>query len=77
MQGVGKTLTAGESCQLLPHHPRTVDIWLIVLESVAEASGKPLLAVSVSDIGLNPTEVEGNLQRHFELAVTWRAVMLL
>lgn len=47
------------------------------LESVAEASGKPLFAISVADVSLNPQEAEGNLQRLFELAATWRAVMLL
>ena len=49
----------------------------MVPESVAEASGKPLFAVGVSDIGLNPREVEHRLQVLFELAATWRAVMLL
>ena len=49
----------------------------MVSESVADASGKPLFAVSVSDIGLNPAEAERNLQVLFELAAAWRAVMLL
>ena len=31
----------------------------------------------MSDVSLNPLEAEGNLQRLFELAATWRAVMLL
>ena len=47
------------------------------LESVADATGKPLFAVSVSDIGLNPAVAEHQLQKLFELAATWRAVMLL
>lgn len=46
-------------------------------ESVAKATGKPLFSVSVSDIGLKPAEVERNLEILFELAATWRAVMLL
>ena len=50
--------------------------WMTV-ESVADATGKPLFAVSVSDIGLNPAVAEHQLQKLFELAATWRAVMLL
>ena len=46
-------------------------------ESVAEASGKPLFTVSVADVGLNPVDAERNPQVLFELAATWRAVMLL
>ncbi len=46
-------------------------------ESVAKATGKPLFSVSVSDIGLKPSEVEHSLEVLFELAATWRAVMLL
>jgi len=43
---------------------------------VAELAGKPLFAVSPSDIGLNPAEVEQNLEALFELAARWRAVLL-
>lgn len=72
---MGKTLTAGE-CHALHIHTRMTHIWKIT-ESVAAATGKPLFAVSVSDIGLKPAEVEHNLEILFELAATWRAVMLL
>lgn len=65
----------GNGLVILLHGPPGVGKTLTA-ESVAEASGKPLFAVSVSDIGLDPTEVETVLQRHFELAATWRAVML-
>ena len=49
----------------------------VSLESVARATGKPMFAVGVGDIGLEPSEVEHNLEVLFELAATWRAVMLL
>jgi hypothetical protein len=40
----------------------------IRLESVAQATRRPLLSVSVSNIGLEPTQVEHNLEVLFELA---------
>ena len=46
-------------------------------ESVADATGKPLFAVGVSDIGLNPLVAEHQLHRLSELAAIWRAVLLL
>ncbi len=46
-------------------------------ESVAQATGRPLFSVSVSDIGLEPTQVESNLKILFELGAAWQAVMLL
>ena len=46
-------------------------------ESVAQATGKPLFTVSVSDIGLEPDEVEGKLEQIFDLAAKWEAVLLL
>lgn len=69
-------MTAGE-CFVL--HARTAMLTLGSLntESVAAATGMPLFSVSVSDIGLKPAEVERNLEMLFELAATWRAVMLL
>lgn len=46
-------------------------------ESVAQATGKPLFTVSVSDIGMKPDEVEGKLAQIFNLAARWEAVLLL
>jgi hypothetical protein len=46
-------------------------------ESVAQATGKPLFTVSVSDIGMKPDEVEGKLAVIFNLAARWEAVLLL
>jgi SpoVK/Ycf46/Vps4 family AAA+-type ATPase len=48
----------------------------LTAESVAQLAGKPLFSVSPSDIGLNPAEVEQNLEALFELAARWRAVLL-
>ncbi|KAL3440015.1 P-loop containing nucleoside triphosphate hydrolase protein [Aspergillus insuetus] len=45
-------------------------------ESVARATNKPLFTVSVSDIGLVPQKVEGNLEKVFILAARWEAVLL-
>ncbi|KAG8407412.1 hypothetical protein J3458_020890 [Metarhizium acridum] len=47
------------------------------IESVAQLAGKPLFSVGVADIGLNPEDVERNLEALFELAANWRAVLLL
>ncbi|KAF2107678.1 aaa family ATPase [Lophiotrema nucula] len=45
-------------------------------ESVAQATGKPLFSVSVSDIGMKPDEVENKLAEIFSLAARWEAVLL-
>jgi AAA+ superfamily predicted ATPase len=46
-------------------------------ESVAELAGRPLFSVGVSDIGLEGPKVEVNLQKVFDLAGLWKAVLLL
>ena len=46
-------------------------------ESVAQMTGKPLLSVGVSDIGIEGDKVESNLQKVFALAGIWEAVLLL
>jgi hypothetical protein len=46
-------------------------------EAVAQASGKPLFAITCGDLGLTPTEVETALRRIFRLANTWDCVLLL
>ncbi|KAH8655727.1 hypothetical protein BX600DRAFT_515435 [Xylariales sp. PMI_506] len=46
-------------------------------EAVAQASGKPLFAITCGDLGLTPNEVETALQRIFRLANTWDCVLLL
>ncbi|KAH7310199.1 aaa family ATPase [Rhexocercosporidium sp. MPI-PUGE-AT-0058] len=46
-------------------------------EAVAQASGKPLFAITCGDLGLTPTEVELALRRIFRLANAWDCVLLL
>jgi SpoVK/Ycf46/Vps4 family AAA+-type ATPase len=65
----------GKGLVILLHGPPGVGKTLTA-ESVAQLAGKPLFSVSPSDIGLNPTEVEQNLEALFELAARWRAVLL-
>jgi len=65
----------GKGLVILLHGPPGVGKTLTA-ESVAQLAGKPLFAVSPSDIGLNPAEVEQNLEALFELAARWRAVLL-
>ena len=65
----------GNGLVILLHGPPGVGKTLTA-ESVAKASGKPLVSISVSDIGLKPSEVEHNLGVLFELAAMWRAILL-
>lgn len=46
-------------------------------ESVALMAGKPLFSVGVSDIGIEGDKVESNLQKVFDLAGLWEAILLL
>jgi hypothetical protein len=43
---------------------------------VAKLTGKPLLKVSVGDIGLVITKVEKKLDEYFDMATRWGAVLL-
>ncbi|KAF2729801.1 P-loop containing nucleoside triphosphate hydrolase protein [Polyplosphaeria fusca] len=65
----------GRGLVILLHGPPGVGKTLTA-ESVATMAGKPLFAVSPSDIGLDPADVEHNLESLFELAARWRAVLL-
>jgi hypothetical protein len=40
-------------------------------------AGKPLFAVGVSDVGVEAQKVESNLERMFNLASQWEAVLLM
>jgi hypothetical protein len=40
-------------------------------------TGKPLFSIGVSDIGIDGDKVEINLQKVFDLAGTWEAILLL
>ena len=49
----------------------------LTAESVALATGRPLLFITVADIGLNPEKVEEDLTQVFKLAASWEAIILL
>lgn len=49
----------------------------LLAEAVAEASGRPLMKISVADIGLDVTTVEQKLDEYFQLATRWKAILLL
>ncbi|KAF1994266.1 P-loop containing nucleoside triphosphate hydrolase protein [Amniculicola lignicola CBS 123094] len=65
----------GQGLVILLHGPPGVGKTLTA-ESVAAMAGKPLFAITTSDIGLDPADVEHNLESLFELAARWRAVLL-
>lgn len=46
-------------------------------EAVAERSRVPLYSMSAGDLGINPNEVEKNLERALELCRMWNAMLLL
>ncbi len=48
----------------------------LTAEVYAEIKQRPLYALSVSEIGVNPTEIENNLQRVFTRVERWNAVLL-
>ena len=45
-------------------------------ESVTEITGRPLIKVSIADIGIVLTSVEKTLERLFHMAERWGAVLL-
>ena len=48
----------------------------LTAEIIAQATAKPLLKVSVADIGTDVTKVESRLNMWFDLATTWGALLL-
>lgn len=49
----------------------------LTAETLAKATGKPLLSTSVGDIGVVAESVESNLERLFERAARWDAILLI
>lgn len=47
------------------------------LECIAAFTKRPLMILTASDVGTNPEQVEGTLARHFKLAQSWSAVLLI
>lgn len=50
---------------------------LTSLECIADFTGRPLLSLTCSDIGVNPEEIEDNLRKWFKMAESWGAIMLI
>ena len=46
-------------------------------ESICESYGRPLVALTVADIGLDDDTIEEKLVKWFSLAERWRGVLLL
>ena len=46
-------------------------------ETVAIAACKPLFSISVADVGTKAKKVEANLAKLFDLATSWRAILLM
>jgi len=44
---------------------------------IARAARKPLLPIGVADVGTKARRVETNLENIFELAATWKAILLM
>ena len=66
----------GKGLVLLLHGPPGVGKTLTA-ETIAEGTGRPLLVVSVAEIGLNASKAEANLEQMFYLASKWEAVLLV
>jgi SpoVK/Ycf46/Vps4 family AAA+-type ATPase len=66
----------GRSLVVLLHGPPGVGKTLTA-ETVAKASGKPLLIVSVAEVGLKADQAESKLERLFDLAAKWEAILLV
>ena len=65
----------GQGLVILLHGTSGVGKTLTV-ETIAKATGKPLLKVSVADIGTDVTKVEQKLDMMFQLATAWEAILL-
>ncbi|OJD32095.1 aaa family atpase [Diplodia corticola] len=66
----------GKGLVILLHGPPGVGKTLTA-ETVAIAARKPLLFIGVADVGTDASRVEENLQNIFDLASTWRAIILI
>jgi len=46
-------------------------------ESVADYTRRPLLSLTVADIGTDEQTMENNLHQWFEMAASWDAIILI
>ncbi|KAK3319660.1 putative 26S protease regulatory subunit [Cercophora scortea] len=66
----------GKGLVLLLHGPPGVGKTLTA-ETIAQATAKPLVVVSVAEIGLDASRAERNLEKLFNLATKWEAILLV
>lgn len=66
----------GRSLVILLHGPPGVGKTLTA-ETVAKATGKPLIVVSVAEIGLKADQAESKLEQLFAYAARWEAILLV
>ena len=66
----------GNGLAILLHGPPGVGKTLTA-ETIALATGRPLLVVSVAEIGMKAAKAEGRLNTILENAARWRAVLLM
>ncbi|KIW33385.1 uncharacterized protein PV07_00240 [Cladophialophora immunda] len=66
----------GKNLVILLHGPPGVGKTLTA-ETIAEATGKPLLVVTVAEIGLDASKAEKSLEQIFYLAGVWEAILLI
>ena len=50
---------------------------LTAAECIAEYNKRPLLSLTISDIGIEPEDAEKNLVRYFSQAKLWDAILLI
>jgi SpoVK/Ycf46/Vps4 family AAA+-type ATPase len=74
--GVGKSYSAGKCRTLRINDSRKAGA-LTCLECFAEEVRRPLISLTSSDLGTEPTAVEQKLSRWFDLAKVWNAVLLI
>ncbi|KAF2229533.1 P-loop containing nucleoside triphosphate hydrolase protein [Viridothelium virens] len=66
----------GQGQIILLHGPPGVGKTYTV-ESFSEASGRPLIPLTIADIGLEDETIENKLAKWFSLAESWNAILLL
>jgi hypothetical protein len=59
------------------NHEITTGASLTILECISESTGRPLLALTIADIGLDEGKIEAELVKWFTLAEAWQAIMLI
>jgi len=66
----------GNNLVILLHGPPGVGKTLTA-ETVAKATGRPLLQATIADVGLRAEEAESRLSRIFAVASRWHAILLM